>query len=67
MVFWLCSQILEDRLLPVTFHVIPIINHTMADRIMDSITRRSGIGESFVADKEVKIFDSTFRCEMSRF
>lgn len=43
MILGLSAQVLEDRLLPVTFHVIPIVNHTMADGVVYAIARRLGI------------------------
>lgn len=32
------SQILEDRLLPVSLHVIPIINLAMTDRVVYTVS-----------------------------
>ena len=58
-IFWLCSQVLKDRLLPVPFHVIPILNLAVADRIVDTISGSFGIGQSFIADKEIKILNSS--------
>jgi len=38
MVLRLCTKILEDGLFPVPFHVIPVIDHAMANGIMNSIS-----------------------------
>jgi hypothetical protein len=65
MVFWLCSEILEDSLLPVPFHVVPIIDHSLPDGIIYSISWRLRICKRFVTDEEVKVFYTTFRCQMS--
>jgi len=47
--------------------MIPVINHTVTDGIMDSITGGLRIGEGFVSNEEVKVFYTAFRCEISRF
>lgn len=65
MIFGLSPQIFEDRLFPVSFHIVPIIDHTVSDGIMNAITRCLRVRKGFVADKEIKVFDSTLRCEMS--
>lgn len=38
-VFWLDSQVFEDGVRPEPLHVVPILNLTMADRVVDTITR----------------------------
>lgn len=65
MVLWLGAEVLEDRLLPVTLHVIPVVDHTMANRIVDTVSRGLGIGERLVADEEVEIFDPALRGQMA--
>jgi hypothetical protein len=65
-VLGLGAQILEDRLFPVTLHIIPVVNHTMANRVVDTVSRRLGIGERLVTDEEVEVFDPAFRSEMAR-
>ena len=44
MVFRLGSEILEDRLLPVTLHMVPIVDHAMSDRIVYAVSRSFGVG-----------------------
>jgi hypothetical protein len=66
MVLRLGAEVLEDRLLPVTFHVIPVVDHTMANRVVDTVSRRLGIGERLIADEEVEIFDPALRGKMAR-
>ena len=34
MVFWFGSKIFKDTLLPVSLHVIPVVNEAMTNRIM---------------------------------
>jgi hypothetical protein len=58
-VLWFCAQILEDRLLPVAFHVVPVINHAVSNGVMDSIAGCLGVGESLVADEEVKVLHAS--------
>lgn len=64
MVFWLRSKIFKDALFPVSLHMIPIINESMTNRIMQPIGFR--IGNGLVSDVEVKIFNSTLGCKISR-
>ena len=61
------SEVLEDGLFPVPLHVIPVINHSMSDRIMYPVARRFGICQSFIADEEIEVFDPSFWCQMPRF
>jgi hypothetical protein len=61
MVLRLGAEILEDRLFPVTLHVIPVVDHTMANRVVDTVSRRLGIGERLITDEEVEVFDSALR------
>ena len=67
MVFRLGAEILEDRLLPVAFHVIPVVNHAVADGVVDAIAGRLGVCEGFIANEEIEVFDAAFRSEMARF
>jgi hypothetical protein len=66
-VFGLSTQIFEDSLLPVTFHVIPVLNHTMSNRIVDTVSRCLRVGEGLISNEEVEIFNSTFRCKIAWF
>jgi hypothetical protein len=66
MVLRLGAEVLEDRLLPVTLHVIPVVDHTMADRVVDTVSRRLGVGERLVTDEEIEIFDPALRGKMAR-
>jgi hypothetical protein len=65
MIFWLSSQIFEYCLLPVSFHMIPVINHSMTDGIVDTITRRLRICEGLISNEEVKVFYTAFRCKVT--
>ena len=59
------TQVLEDRLFPVPFHVIPILNLTVANGVVDSIAGCLCICKGFVADEEVEILDAALGCEMT--
>lgn len=66
MILRLGTEVLEDRLFPVTFHVIPVVDLTMANRVVDTVSWCLGIGKRFVTDKEVEVLNPTLRCEMAR-
>jgi hypothetical protein len=36
-VLWLGTEILEDTLFPESLHMIPVLNHTMSNRVVKSI------------------------------
>lgn len=65
MVLWLRTQVLEDRLLPVSFHVIPVLNLPMADGIIHAVAWGLRIRECFIADEEVEVLDPTLGREVS--
>jgi len=66
MVLWLRPEVLEDRLFPVTLHVIPVIDLTMANRIVDTVSWRLRIGERLVANEKVEVLDPALRGEIAR-
>lgn len=66
-VFRLCPQILEDRLLPVPLHMVPVLNHSMTNRVMHAVSRRLRVRQCFIADEKVEIFDSTFGRQVAGF
>lgn len=51
MVFGLCAEIFEDTLLPIALHLIPVLDHAVTDRIVDSV--RLVVGNGFISDKEI--------------
>ncbi len=57
MVLRLCPEVLEDCLFPVTLHVIPVIDLTMANRVVDTISRRLCISKRLIANEEVEVLD----------
>jgi hypothetical protein len=65
-IFRLSPQILEDGLLPVSFHVIPVVYHSMTDRVVYSISWGFRVRKGFVSDKEIKVFYTTLRREVTR-
>ncbi len=66
MVLRLCPEVLEDGLFPITLHVIPIIDLTLADRVVDTVSRCLCISKRLIANEEIEVFDSTLRGEMAR-
>lgn len=67
MILWLRSKILEYRLFPVPLHMIPVVNHSMTNGIMDSVAWRLRVGQRFIADEEIEIFYTAFRRQMTGF
>lgn len=63
-VLGLNSQVLEDGVRPEPLHVIPILNLTMTDRVVDAISGTAGGCKSLVADEEVKILCPPFSGQM---
>lgn len=55
-VLGLSAQILEDTLLPVAFHQVPIVNLTMANRIVDGI--RLLVGKCLVTNVKVQVLNA---------
>ena len=66
MVLRLGAEVLEDRLFPVAFHVIPVVDLTMTNRVVDTVSWRLSIGERFVTDEEVEVLDPALRGEIAR-
>lgn len=62
----LCSEILEYRLLPIPFHMIPVVDHPVANRVVHAIPRGLLVRNRLIADEEVEILHPTFRCERAR-
>ena len=59
MVFGLCAKVLEDRLLPVPLHVIPVVYHTMTDRVVHAVPRRPLVCNGFITDEEIQVLYTT--------
>jgi hypothetical protein len=66
MVLRLCAEVLEDRLFPVSFHVVPVVDLTMANRVVDTISRCLRVSKCFVANEEVEVLDPALRGEIAR-
>ena len=65
MILWFATKVLEYRLLPVTLHIVPVIDLTMADRIVDAVSRRLRVGECLIADEEVEVLNPALGREVS--
>ncbi len=63
----LCPEIFEDGLLPVALHVIPVVYHSMADGVVDTISGRFRVCKGLVADEEVEILNAALGCETAWF
>jgi len=61
------SEVLEDRLLPISLHMIPVINHSMPDWVVYTISRCPLICDRFVSDEEIQVLHSTLGCEIAWF
>lgn len=57
MILWLRPEVLEDSLFPVTLHVIPVIDLTMTNRIVDTVSWRLRISKCLVANEKVEVLD----------
>ena len=66
MVLRLRPEVLEDRLFPVTLHVIPVIDLTMANWIVDTVSWRLRISKRLVANEKVEVLDSALGGEIAR-
>lgn len=66
MVLWLSAEVLEDRLFPITFHVVPVVDLAMANWVVNSVSWRLCIGKGLIAYEEVEVFDSSLRGETAR-
>ena len=66
MVLWLRPEVLEDRLFPVTLHVIPVVDLTLANRIVDTVSWRLCISKRLVSNEKVEVLDPALRGEMAR-
>lgn len=63
MVLGLGAEVLEDALLPVAFHLVPVVNHAVTDRVVDVV--RLAVGEGLVADEKVEVLDTALRREVA--
>lgn len=61
MVFRLDAEVLEDRVRPEAFHGIPVLDLTMANGVVDAITRSAGSSESLISDEEIQVLRTTLR------
>jgi len=54
-VLGLNSQVLEDGVRPEPLHMVPVLNLTMTDRIVDAVSGIVGNSKSLIADEEVQV------------
>jgi hypothetical protein len=60
-VLGLHAQIFEDRVRPETFHMVPVFNLSVADRVVDAIAWTTACSQGFIADKEIQVLCTTLR------
>ena len=61
-VLGLATKILEDTLLPVALHMIPVVDLSVTDRVVEGIGL--GVCDGFVSDVKVQIFSAAFGGEV---
>ena len=61
MVLRLDAQVLEDGIRPEPLHMIPVLDLTMANRVVDRISGTVGRCQSFIANEEVQVLGATLR------
>ncbi len=66
-VLGLRTKVLEDRLLPIPLHVVPVLDLTVADGVVDAIAGGLGVGEGFIADEEVEVLDASLGRDITGF
>ena len=59
MILRLSPEILEDGLFPVPLHIVPILNLTVPDGVVNTISGSLRIRKCLVADEEIEILDSS--------
>ena len=59
-VLWLRAEILKDSLLPIAFHVVPIVDLSMANGVVNAVSWRLCIGKRLIANEEVEVLDASF-------
>jgi hypothetical protein len=59
-IFRLHSQVLEYGIRPEPFHIVPVLDLSVSDGIVDAVAGTSRRSECFVSNKEVQIFSATF-------
>ena len=60
-------HVLKDGLFPVSLHEIPVLNLAMTDGIVYTVAWSLRVCERLVADKEIKVLDSSLGCEIAGF
>jgi len=63
MIFWFRSQVLENTLFPVSLHLIPILNLSMLDWVIQIVSL--GVCERFITNVEVEVVDASFRRQVT--
>jgi hypothetical protein len=58
-VLGLHAQIFEDRVRPESFHVVPVLNLSVSDRVVNAVSWATARSQRFVADKEIQVLRAT--------
>ena len=62
-----CPEVFEDGLLPVAFHVVPVVYHSVTNRIVHTVSWSLCVCQGLISDEEVKILDATLGRQMAGF
>lgn len=58
-VLGLHAQIFEDRVRPESFHMVPVLNLSVSDRVVNAVSWATARSQRFVADKEIQVLCAT--------
>lgn len=61
MVLGLHAQIFEDRVRPESFHVVPVLDLSVPDGVVNTISWATARSQRFVTDKEIQVLRATLR------
>lgn len=64
MVFGLDAQVLKDGIGPESFHVVPVLDLSVPNRVVDAISWTLTGRQSLVANEEIQVLRATLRGEV---
>lgn len=65
MVFGFDPEVLENRIGPKSFHMIPVLNLSVTDGIVETVTRARGSRYRLVADEEIQVLGAALGREVA--
>jgi hypothetical protein len=57
-VFGLDTEVLENRIRPESFHVVPILDLTVSNGVVDTIAGAISSGQSLIANEEIQVLSA---------